>query len=87
MKELDAYLFSEQIKLFRQKLATSPQMEQYYKESKEKVAAELISTANAERKPIEQVLLTAICGEIRTRQQQAEFTTRLILLDLLTEQV
>ena len=77
--------FRVEIELFKDRLA--PHLEQKTQlelakfDMQKKIELEAIKTKH----PIERVLLTAICGELKTTQQKAEFVSRLLLLDLLTE--
>jgi hypothetical protein len=80
---IDPNKVHDQILLFKQKLAPS----QYQKDALELATKEtlkkLVATAKETGQPLERVFLTSICGEIKTKQQQAEFAARLILMDLL----
>ena len=76
--------FGEEIGLFKARLAPTDQQKQYLAFTEEKVRKELQATEKESGQSIERVLLTAICGELRTDRQKAEFASRLILLNILT---
>jgi hypothetical protein len=88
MKEIDAYKFTNEILTFKNTLAPTMRQRAYLDDTKERMQEELLKTSEKSGQSIERCLLTAICGELHTgssKQQQAEFATRLVLLDLLTE--
>jgi hypothetical protein len=88
MKEIDAYKFQLEIELFKSTLAPSAKQLTYLADTKEAMKKEILDTAKKSMQNPERVLLTAICGELHkgsSKQEQAEFGTRLLLLDLLTE--
>ena len=85
MYELDAYKFREEIRIFRNTIAPTPKQQTYLTSKKEEVRNEMMEQARKTGLTMERCVLTAICGTLRTKQEQAEFASRLILLDILTE--
>ena len=83
--KLDKRKFGEEIGLFIARLATTPQARQAMIFAENNVKERLLATAEKTGHPLERVLLTAICGELKTAQEQGEFVSRLILLNILTE--
>ena len=73
----------EQVDLFKQKLTPSQMQQDALELAAKETMQKLITEAETKFQPIERVFLVAICGEINTRQKQAEFVSRLILLDML----
>ena len=85
MNDLDAYKFQQEIKAFKRTIAPSTYQWGYLEDKKKEIAAELHKQHNTSGHSIERCLLTALCGTLGNKKEQAEFVTRLILLDLLTE--
>jgi hypothetical protein len=89
MYEADAYKFREQIRILKGTLAPTNRMEEYLDTKKEEIRKDLLGKSRQSNQPFEMVLLVALCGELTKtsdKKQQAEFASRLILLDILTEQ-
>lgn len=89
MKEIDAYKFRQQIQIFKATLAPSARQLQYLDDKKQEIRHRIIDEAEKASVDVEREMLVCICGELTaksSKQEQAEFATRLILLDLLTEQ-
>lgn len=88
MYEIDSFKFKEQIQLFRNTVAPMPHQMEYLVAKREEVRKELMGLAQKTGAPLERVLLTAICGNLTPRsskREQAEFASRLLLLEILTE--
>jgi len=83
--EIDSYKFKQEINTFKTTVAPTDKQRNYLEESKERVRAELLKQSANGNASLERCLLTAICGTIRTKKEQAEFASRLLLLDILTE--
>jgi hypothetical protein len=75
----------EQVDLFKQKLAPNQNQQDALELAAKETMQKLINEAETKFQPIERVFLVAMCGEITTKQKQAEFVSRLILLDLLLQ--
>jgi len=85
MHNLDPKRFRKEINLFKQTIAPSDGQWNYLNGKKNEVEREILNQSKNSSQSVERCLLTAICGTLGTKEQQAEFTSRLILLDLLTE--
>lgn len=85
MHNLDPNRFRKEINLFKKTIAPSGGQWNYLNGKKNEVEKEILETSATSGQSVERCLLTAICGTLGTKEQQAEFTTRLILLDLLME--
>lgn len=88
MKDLDSYRFLEEIRFFKNQIAPSERQKLYLADCKEKIEGELGGQAEKSGHPIERCMLVALCGELTktsTQKQQAEFASRLLLLELLME--
>ena len=83
--KIDRRKFGEEIELFIARLATTNEAKYAMIFTENNTKERLLAMAEKTGHPLERVLLTAICGELKTRQEQAEFTTRLILLHILSE--
>lgn len=83
--KLNRQKFGEEIGLFIARLTTTDDAKHAMKFAEHETKERLLAMSEKTGHPIERVLLTAICGELRTRREQQEFTTRLILLNILTE--
>lgn len=83
--DLQTYQFLEEIKLFKRKIAPSTYQWGYLEDKKKEIIAELKKQHNNSGHSIERCLLVALCGTLGNKKEQAEFTTRLILLDILTD--
>jgi hypothetical protein len=89
MYETDSYKFREQLRILKGTLAPTNRQEEYIEAKKEEIRKELLGKSKQSNQPFEMVLLVALCGELTNasnKQQQAEFASRLLLLDILTEQ-
>ena len=85
---LDIQKFKQEIQVFEHTIAPSYKQKMYLQSKKDEIEKELLSTANRSNQSVERVMLVALCGELEknsSKQKQAEFASRLILLDLLTE--
>jgi hypothetical protein len=82
---IDKQKFNEEIGLFLARLSPTNDQKHYLKFTEAKIVEELLSDSKKTGHPIERVLLTAICGNLTTKQMQAEFVSRLILLNILTQ--
>lgn len=82
---LNKQKFNEEIGLFLARLSSTADQKHYLKFTEAQIKERLLAESNNTGHPIERVLLTAICGDLKTKQLQAEFVSRLILLDILTE--
>ena len=88
MNDLDASKFRNEIKTFKALIAPSDRQWNYLNGKKNEFETVLHKTSKESGQTIERCLLVAICGELpinASQAQQAEFASRLILLDLLTE--
>ena len=85
MYNLDLKRFRKEIVLFKKTIAPSDNQWNYLNGKKNEVEKELLDQSTRSGVSVERCMLTAICGTLGNKQQQAEFTSRLILLDLLTE--
>lgn len=83
--KIDMQLFCEEIGLFLARLTPTDDQKHYLKFAENDVRSKLLTEAEKSGYSIERVLLTALCGELKTQKQQAEFVSRLILLNILTE--
>lgn len=89
MKELDLYKFRQQINIFKSTLAPSAKQLDYLEMKKQEIREKIVAEAGKAMVDVEREMLVCICGELTlnsSKQEQAEFATRLLLLDLLTEQ-
>ena len=90
MKELYAFKIQEQIKLIKRTLAPTTNQTTYLNKCKKDIQDKLVAEARIKNADVELCLLVALCGELKpnsTEKEQAEFAARLLLLDLLTEQI
>ena len=88
MLEYDAYKFQNEIAKFKGMIAPQEKQKAYLASTRETIIANIEAEAKKTGQPIERVLLVAFCGELTkssNQKQQAEFATRLLLLDILTE--
>jgi len=86
MHNLDPKRFRKEIALFKKTLAPSDNQWNLLNGKKNEVEKYILDQSTRSGTSVERCILTAICGSpIGTAHQQAEFTSRLILLDLLTE--
>jgi hypothetical protein len=85
MYGLDQKQFRKEINLFKHTIAPSDGQWNYLNGRKNAVETEILNQALQSGTTVERCILTAICGTLGNKQEQAEFTSRLILLDLLTE--
>ena len=85
MHNLDIKRFRKEINLFKKTIAPSDNQWNYLNGKKNEVEKNILDLSVQSGKSVERCMLTAICGTLGNKQQQAEFTSRLILLDLLTE--
>lgn len=85
MHNLDPKQFRKEIRLFKQTIAPSDKQWNYLNGTKNTIEREILDQSMQTGTTVERCMLTAICGTLGDKQQQAEFTSRLILLDLLTE--
>jgi hypothetical protein len=81
----DIKKFRKEIELFKRTTAPSDTQWNYLNGKKNEVRKEILDQSKQSGQSIERCMLTAICGTLKTKQQQAEFASRLILLDLLME--
>lgn len=80
--------FRQEIKTFKETIAPTDNQWNYLNGKKGDIEMEIKKTARSSHQSQERCLLVAICGELTdksSKQQQAEFATRLLLLDLLME--
>lgn len=80
---INKYNLQDEIDLFKKKLAPNQNQRDAIALATKETMEKLLAEAEQKHQPLERVFLVAMCGEIRTPQQQAEFVSRLILLDLL----
>ena len=85
MHNFDPKRFRKEIALFKKTIAPSDNQWNYLNGTKNNIEKELLDQSTRSGTSVERCMLTAICGTLGNKQQQAEFTSRLILLDLLTE--
>ena len=85
MHNLDPKRFRKEIALFKKTIAPSDGQWNYLNGKKNEVEKELLDQSTQSGTSVERCMLVAICGTLGNKQQQAEFASRLILLDLLTE--
>jgi hypothetical protein len=85
MYGLDQKQFRKEITLFKKTIAPSDGQWNYLNGRKNVVEREILETSMKSGQSVERCMLTAICGTLGNKQEQAEFTSRLILLDLLME--
>lgn len=71
------------IRTFKNTLAPTEKQRNYVAKCKDDVYEKLMSESKRTGQTFEMCLLTALCGELKTKQQQAEFASRLLLLDIL----
>lgn len=80
---IDQVKVIEQIGIFKERLSPKMIQRDALARAERDVMEQLAAEAKAKGQPLERVFITALCGEIITKRQRAEFLTRLILLDLL----
>ena len=86
MHNLDLKRFRKEIALFKKTIAPSDNQWNYLNGKKNEVEKNILDQSLQSGNSVERCLLTAICGvPFGNVQEQSEFTSRLILLDLLTE--
>ena len=86
MHGLDAKRFRKEIALFKKTIAPTDGQWNYLNGVKNEVETKILKDSEKHGCSVERALLVAICGmPLGNKQLQAEFTSRLILLDLLTE--
>jgi hypothetical protein len=88
MNEIDMYKFQNEILIFKNTISPSLSQKNYLLQCKDQIHDEIVGKAKKSGHSPERCLLVALCGELTMRsskQQQAEFATRLLLLELLTE--
>jgi hypothetical protein len=83
--KIDRRKFGEEIGLFIARLATTPQARQAMVFAENNAKEKLLAMVEKTGHPLERVLLTALCGELKSSKEQAEFVTRLILLNILVD--
>lgn len=81
--KLDRNKFGEEIELFVARLATTPNARDAIVFAENNTKERLLAMSEKTGHPLERVLLTAICGELKSQKDKAEFVSRLILLDIL----
>jgi len=84
----DEHRFRQEIIRFKETIAPSDKQWNCLNGKKNEIETEIRATAKKSGESVERCLLVALCGELTkssTPQQQAEFASRLILLDLLVE--
>jgi hypothetical protein len=77
----------EEIELFLAKLAPNQRQKDAIRHASEDALNKILNEAKAQHKTPEMILLTAICGELKTTQQKADFVSRLILMNLLLHEL
>lgn len=82
---INVEMISQELKLFKDRLAPTTDQRIYLQKCDFDIRNKLEAEAEKFGYSIERVLLAAICGELHTEKQRAEFVTRLILIDILTE--
>lgn len=85
MNNLDIEKLRKEIRTFKKTIAPSDFQWNYLHGKKNDVEKEILKISATSGQSVERCLLTAICGTLGNKQQQAEFASRLILLDLLME--
>lgn len=82
---IDTTKVRDQIQLFKKLIAPNQNQKDALDLATRETMQKLVMEAKDKNHPLERVLLVALCGEIGTKQQQAEFASRLILLDILLQ--
>ncbi len=75
--------FRVAIRTFRNTLAPTDRQRDYLAKCENDVYEKLMAESKRTGQTFEMCLLTSLCGELKTKQQQAEFASRLLLLDIL----
>ena len=84
---IDIDKFKAEVVLFQQALSPKPEQKTVLKVARVDALGLIANEARKNKCSEERALLTALCGQLDTDKQKAEFVGRLILLDILLDDV